>query len=96
MLNAECKNNDGKIVPCQTSEEHINILTRALGRSRIDQRLAPNSYRAEVDQYGINAFLRTYSNSFEKLKPSLTFGRMGSYSVTLDTDDIFFETFRKG
>ena len=36
---AECKNNDGKIVPCQTSEEHIKLLTRALtyGTS-IDQR----------------------------------------------------------
>ena len=101
-VKAECKNNDGEIVPCQTSEEHIKHLTRALTRggagSEIDQRLAPNSYSAEVVRLGgwYNDYLRTYTKTFHSLNPTLTFGREGKTPVTLDSEDIFYESFRKG
>ena len=94
---AECKNNDGKIVPCQTSEEHIKLLTRALtyGTS-IDQRLAPNSYSAEVVKLGgwNNDWLRDYTKTFEELNPTLTFDRKGKSPVTLNFGDIY--DFRNG
>jgi len=96
-VKAECKNNDGKVVPCQTSEEHIEHLTRALTYgSGIDQRLAPNSYSAEVEGWGgyWNGDLRDYTKTFDDLNPKLTFERQGKSPVTLSADDIY--AFRNG
>ena len=100
IKDAECKNNDGKIVPCQTAKEHINILTRALtrsSRSSLEQHLAPNSASAYVDiAYYPDDPLNEYSNSFAELNPSLTFGRLGNRDATVEADDIFYNTFRRG
>ena len=92
-VKAECKNNDGEIVPCQTSEEHIKHLTRALTRggagSEIDQRLAPNSYSAEVLRLGgwYNDYLRTYTKTFNSLNSFVCgmYGAVGGRKCLMNT-----------
>ena len=74
----------------------INLLvTRAL--ADVDQRLAPNSYTAEVASTLLwNDYLRKYAKSFVDISPHLTFERKGLSQVKLDTEEILYKSFREG